>query len=215
MGSNPILAASTWCYRGGSAPAQRGDPRSTCRPGRFGAGGDKGTRAAVPRSGRAVRYRRTRRRLARGTSVPATQEDLGGKPGRPAARWLDAKGPRDVPRLGGPSCPGYVRRYGCARMPCCEESRVRTRVPLRKVIHREAVQVPSKRPRHQDKELEAVLEEAEEQGWRVDKGKGYFRTSMHVREPHEVGAPDAIRWELRQGPTRVAAALWRWKEGER
>jgi len=120
-----------------------------------------------------------------------------------------------VPRLGGPSCPGYVRRYGCARMPCCEESRVRTRVPLRKVIHREAVQVPSKRPRHQDKELEAVLEEAEEQGWRVDKGKGYFRTSMHVREPHEVGAPDAIRWELRQGPTRVAAALWRWKEGER
>jgi hypothetical protein len=31
------------------------------------------------------------------------------------------------------------------------------------------------RPRHPIKELEAVLKEAEEKGWRVEKGKKYFK----------------------------------------
>jgi hypothetical protein len=31
------------------------------------------------------------------------------------------------------------------------------------------------RPRHQAKELEAILQEAERRGWRIDKGSGYFR----------------------------------------
>jgi len=136
------------------------------------------------------------------------------KPGK-AGRQRAERWPRDVPRLGGPSCPRYVRRYGCARMPRCEESRVRTRVPLRKVIHREAVQVPSKRPRHQDKELEAVLEEAEERGWRVDKGKGYFRLRCpcgnHMRWVHLTPSGgnyvrDLLGWLRRSGC---------WKEGER
>jgi hypothetical protein len=31
------------------------------------------------------------------------------------------------------------------------------------------------RPRHQAKELEAILRDAERRGWQVDKGSGYFR----------------------------------------
>lgn len=31
------------------------------------------------------------------------------------------------------------------------------------------------RPKHPKKELEAVLSEAERKGWRVDKGKKYFK----------------------------------------
>jgi hypothetical protein len=31
------------------------------------------------------------------------------------------------------------------------------------------------RPKHQVKELEAVLQEAEVKGWRVEKGKRYFK----------------------------------------
>lgn len=31
------------------------------------------------------------------------------------------------------------------------------------------------RPRHPRKELEAILRQAEEKGWRVEKGKGYYK----------------------------------------
>jgi hypothetical protein len=56
-------------------------------------------------------------------------------------------------------------------------SQVRTGVQLRIVTDRGAVQVPSGRPKHPVKELEAGLKEAEElQGWRVDGGgRTYFR----------------------------------------
>lgn len=41
------------------------------------------------------------------------------------------------------------------------------------------------RPRHQDKDLEAVLREAEEKRWRVVKGKGYFKMYCPCPDKHK------------------------------
>jgi hypothetical protein len=40
------------------------------------------------------------------------------------------------------------------------------------------------RPRHQDKELERVLRRVEDNGWRVERGKGYFRLLCPCPEKH-------------------------------
>lgn len=46
----------------------------------------------------------------------------------------------------------------------------------------------SPRPRHQTKEIEALLRSLEAQGWRVTKGKGYFKAycpcGLHLRTVH-------------------------------
>ena len=41
-----------------------------------------------------------------------------------------------------------------------------------------------KRPRHTRPELEAVLREAEAQGWRVQKGKKYFKMYCPCADEH-------------------------------
>ncbi|WP_131765146.1 MULTISPECIES: hypothetical protein [Protofrankia] len=41
------------------------------------------------------------------------------------------------------------------------------------------------RPRHPIKELEAVLRSAEKQGWKVDRGKGYFKMFCTCGELHK------------------------------
>lgn len=41
------------------------------------------------------------------------------------------------------------------------------------------------RPRHPRKELEAVLEEAEGQGWRVEKGRKYFKMWCSCPQKHK------------------------------
>ena len=38
------------------------------------------------------------------------------------------------------------------------------------------------RPRHQDKDLEALLRSLERQGWRIEKGAGYFK--CYCPPPH-------------------------------
>lgn len=40
------------------------------------------------------------------------------------------------------------------------------------------------RPRHPDKDLEAVLHEAERQGWRVEKGKKYYKMYCPCERKH-------------------------------
>ncbi|HEY5179600.1 MAG TPA: hypothetical protein VIJ07_07480 [Dermatophilaceae bacterium] len=42
----------------------------------------------------------------------------------------------------------------------------------------------SPRPRHQDKELEQVLKIAEGQGWRVERGKAYFKMKCGCDAKH-------------------------------
>jgi hypothetical protein len=40
------------------------------------------------------------------------------------------------------------------------------------------------RPKHQGKDLEAVLRDAEDKGWRVDKGRKYYKMWCPCREKH-------------------------------
>jgi hypothetical protein len=40
------------------------------------------------------------------------------------------------------------------------------------------------RPKHQKKELEAVLKAGEAQGWTVTRGKGYFKMKCPCEEKH-------------------------------
>lgn len=40
------------------------------------------------------------------------------------------------------------------------------------------------RPRHQDKDLEPVLAEAEDKGWRVEKGKKYWKMYCPCPDKH-------------------------------
>ena len=41
------------------------------------------------------------------------------------------------------------------------------------------------RPRHQNKELEAILRSLEAQGWRVTRGKGYYRARCTCGQFHQ------------------------------
>lgn len=40
------------------------------------------------------------------------------------------------------------------------------------------------RPRHTNQDLEAILRSAERQGWRVEKGKGYFKMWCPCADKH-------------------------------
>lgn len=41
------------------------------------------------------------------------------------------------------------------------------------------------RPRHPDKDLERLLKDAEAQGWRVEKGSGYFHLWCPCEDKHK------------------------------
>jgi hypothetical protein len=69
------------------------------------------------------------------------------------------------------------------------------------------------RRRHPKKELEALIREAEAQGWRVDSKTGYFKLKCSCPEALQDDPPDAIRSQLREEPaglvlpTKVLAAM--------
>lgn len=58
--------------------------------------------------------------------------------------------------------------------------------PASNLVNQEAY--PASRPRHPEKDLEATLREAERKGWKVTKGKKYYRMrcacGIHQRTVH-------------------------------
>jgi hypothetical protein len=67
------------------------------------------------------------------------------------------------------------------------------------------------RPRHQRKELEALLREAEAKGWRVDRAKGYFKMYCPCPEKHIVSVrltPSGSRYEQNRRVKLRSQTCW-------
>lgn len=78
------------------------------------------------------------------------------------------------------------------------------------------------RPRHQVKELEAVLRQAERRGWRIDKGKKYFGMrcpcGKHQRRVHLTPSNPNYELNLRNPNYELNLRKWLqrqpcWKDG--
>jgi hypothetical protein len=68
------------------------------------------------------------------------------------------------------------------------------------------------RSKHPIKELEAVLQSAERQGWKVDKGKGYFRMLCPCGELHKKWVhltPSDPNYEKRLRAVLKARTCWK------
>lgn len=74
------------------------------------------------------------------------------------------------------------------------------------------------RPKHQDKDLEAVLRDAEARQWRVTKGKRYYMMRCPCPEMHQKTVkltPSGSRYELNLRKWLERQSCWRSKEEHR
>ena len=73
------------------------------------------------------------------------------------------------------------------------------------------------RPKHQTKELEALLREAEAKGWRVEKGGKYFKMYCPCAKRHKQIVhltPSNPRYEQNLRGHLNRATCWNTKEAE-